>query len=61
MIKEKNAIYKDILEFSFEYTIDDILTKLLEIMTLSQWYELKESFEEPPEERSDYKEHNTFW
>lgn len=37
----------------------NILEALIEIATLDQFYELYNSFYEPPEERSDWDEHNT--
>ncbi len=55
--KEKNDILLDITELTDDS--EDILNALLGIMTLDQWYELYNSFYEPPEERSDYDEHNT--
>ena len=55
--KEKNDILLDILELNDD--AQNILEALIEIATLDQFYQLKESFEEPEDERSDYDEHNT--
>ena len=56
-LEQKNDILLDITELTDDSK--DILNELLEIMTLDQWYELYNSFYEPPEERSDWDEHNT--
>ena len=56
-LEEKKDIMIDILELNDD--AQDILQALFDIATLDQFYELKESFEEPPEERSDWDEHNT--
>lgn len=56
-LEQKNDILLDITELTDDS--EDILNELLEIMTLDQWYELYNSFCEPPEERSDWDEHNT--
>lgn len=56
-LEEKKDIMVDILELNDD--AQDILEALFDIATLDQFYQLKESFEEPPEERSDYDEHNT--
>lgn len=56
---KKYDIIVDILELTDDYEIEDVLDKLQPIMTLDQWRELYNSFYEPPEERSDYDEHNT--
>ena len=55
--EEKNDILLDILELNDD--AQNILEALIEIATLDQFYELYNSFYEPPEERSDYDEHNT--
>jgi len=55
--KEKNDILLDILELNDD--AQNILEALIEIATLDQFYELYNSFYEPPEERSDWDEHNT--
>jgi len=57
--EKKYDIIVDILELTDDYEIEDILDKLQPIMALDQFYELYNSFYEPPEERSDYDEHNT--
>jgi trans-2-enoyl-CoA reductase len=56
-LEEKNDIMIDILELNDD--AQDILQALFDIATLDQFYELYNSFYEPPEERSDYDEHNT--
>ena len=57
-LEEKNDILLDILELNDD--AQNILEALIEIATLDQFYELYNSFYEPPEdERSDYDEHNT--
>jgi trans-2-enoyl-CoA reductase len=56
-LEEKKDIMIDILELNDD--AQDILQALFDIATLDQFYELKESFEEPPFERSDWDEHNT--
>ena len=55
--KEKNDILLDILELNDD--AQNILEALIEIATIDQFYELYNSFYEPPEERSDWDEHNT--
>ena len=55
-LEEKKDIMIDILELNDDS--QDILEALFDIATLDQFYQLKESFEEPEEERSDYDEHN---
>lgn len=57
--EKKYDIIVDILELTDDYEIEDILDKLQPIMALEQWRELYSSFYEPPDERSDYDEHNT--
>lgn len=56
-LEEKKDIMIDILELNDD--AQNILEALIEIATLDQFYQLKESFEEPEDERSDYDEHNT--
>ena len=56
-LEEKKDIMIDILELNDD--AQDIIEALFDIATLDQFYQLKESFEEPPEARSDYDEHNT--